>query len=133
MSAPGLPPYGQPASSYPGVMAGSPTEPATSGRTLAWTSIALAALVTIAQPVIQMVLLGMMSGQGSSLTTAQYGLATAIAGGVYCVIAVVGLVLGLVAARGSARLLSGIGIGANGLVLAGFAAGLLVQPLYAVL
>lgn len=114
-------------------MAGSPTEPATSGRTLAWTSIALAALVTVAQAVVQMVLLGMMSGQGSSLTTAQYGLATAIAGGVYCVIAVVGLVLGLVAARGSARLLSGIGIGANGLVLAGFVVGLLVQPLYAVL
>lgn len=131
MSAPGLPPYGQPASSYLGVA--SPPEPATGGRALAWTSIALAALVTIAQPVIQMVLLGMMRGEGAALATAQYGLAIAVAGGVYCVIAAVGLVLGLVAARGSARLLSGIGIGGNGLVLAGFAVGLLVQPLYATL
>lgn len=130
MSTPGLPPYSQPVSPHVG---GGQLAPHPAGNGMAWASIALAVVITLAQPLVNAVLVGLVSAPGSAVTPADYGTLTLYTSIGYCLLGAIGLLLGILAARRSSRLLSGIGIGANGLVVAGFAINLLMQPLYAVL
>lgn len=59
-----------------------------------------------------------------------YSLVNTLFGGLQGLAAIAGLILGLVATRGRARALAGIGVGACATILIGLIVGYLIQPLF---
>lgn len=97
------------------------------GAGAALTSVILAVVAIIASPIITVAIQAALI---RDMDVATYGLLNMfVHGGVLGVLSIVGLILGIVAARGDAKVLSGVGIGANAWVLLGLLTSAAIGPL----
>jgi len=104
-----------------------PQQGAASGGGLAWTSLILAIVALIAAQTLRLLAPHFASAADVSFTAINVLLsATSIGAGI---VSVIGLVLGILAARGTRKVLAGIAIGAHALTLAGILLSLVLLPL----
>lgn len=121
----GQQPYGYPQAAY-GYPASQPSGGARSG--LSWTAIIIGLAMLLVSPVLNAMLQFLMVDQ--VITPPTYTVIQLIFGGVLRgLIAAAALVLGIIAARGPAKMLAGMAIGLNAAIVIGIVFGYVGQAL----
>jgi len=113
-------------SGQPGYLPG-PQQGAASGGGLAWTSLILAIIALIAGQALRTLGPHFASAADFSITAINVLMSTTSIG--TGVVAAIGLVLALIAVRGSRKVLAGIAIGAHGITLASILFSMALVPL----
>ncbi|MGO1768659.1 MAG: hypothetical protein ACTHZX_01790 [Microbacterium sp.] len=111
----GQQPYGNPQGAAYGYPASKPSGGARSG--LAWTAIIIAVATVFVSPIVNAVLQKMILNGGNGNFELFTILQLVFNGLVPALLAAVGIVLGIIAARGTGKLLAGIAIGLNAMVV----------------